>query len=64
MEETVKIESVFEENYCICGHKNVDKFSNISDTFIKYRNQLISFVEIVRETLNFEVRDFTRMIQP
>lgn len=55
MDTNVKIDSVFEEKYCICGHYSIDKFTSITDSFIKYREKLISLVEIIRETLCFEV---------
>ena len=55
MDKNIKIDSVFEEKYCICGHLSIDKFTSITDSFIKYREQLISLVEIIRETLCFEV---------
>jgi len=56
MDENIRIDSVFEEKYCICGHYSIDKFTSITDSFIKYRKQIICLVEIIRETLNFEVK--------
>ncbi|CAG9806689.1 unnamed protein product [Chironomus riparius] len=54
MDNNIKIDSVFEEKYCICGHYSIDKFTCITNSFIKYRAKLISLVEIIRETLCYE----------
>lgn len=52
--ETIQVESIFEESTCTtCGRFGVDKFSSIVDSFIKYKNILISFVEIIKKTLDF-----------
>lgn len=53
--ENINLESVFEEGICAtCGRNGVDKFSSITSSFIKYRNQLISFAEIILKTLSFK----------
>ncbi|XP_070502603.1 uncharacterized protein [Chironomus tepperi] len=54
MDQNIKIDSVFEEKYCICGHYSIDKFTSITDSFIKYKEKLISLVEIIKETLCFQ----------
>ena len=52
----VQISHVFEESSCcLCGRFGVDQYLKISDNFIKYNNKLISFIEVVRKTMDFEV---------
>jgi hypothetical protein len=52
----VKIESVYEENTCTtCGQYSIDQYSNIAVNYIKYRKDLISFIEIIFEVLDFRV---------
>lgn len=52
---SILVDSVFEEKLCVCGHLSVDRFTILSDAFIRYKNKFVSFIEIVRETLGFEV---------
>lgn len=54
---TVHISHVFEESSCcLCGRIGVDQYLKICDNFIKYRGKLISFIEVIRRTLDFEVK--------
>lgn len=52
----LRIESVYEENTCTtCGRFGVDQYTSIIDNYIKYKNQLVSFIEIIRITLDYQV---------
>lgn len=52
----VQISHIFEESSCcLCGRYGVDQYLRITDNFIKYNNKLISFIEVIRKTLDFEV---------
>lgn len=54
----VQISHIFEESSCcLCGRCGVDQYLRISDNFIKYNSKLISFLEVIRKTLDFEVTD-------
>lgn len=53
----VQISHIFEESSCcLCGRIGVDQYLRITDNFIKYNNNLISFIEVIRKTLDFEVK--------
>lgn len=42
---------------CLCGRFGVDQYLKITDNFIKNNGKIISFIEIIRKTLDFEVRN-------
>ncbi|KAG5671358.1 hypothetical protein PVAND_001559 [Polypedilum vanderplanki] len=53
--ELLRIESIYEEKTCTtCGRLSVDQYTNILNNFIKYKNELVPFIEIIRITLDFE----------
>lgn len=56
MDNNKNIESVFEEEgTCMtCGRIGVDKFWRIIDSCIKYGNQFVLIVEVMKKILNFE----------
>lgn len=57
----VNISNIFEESSCcLCGRFGVDQYLRICDNFIKYSGKIISFLEVIRKTLDFEV---TKMIK-
>jgi hypothetical protein len=56
MASAVNISHIFEESSCcVCGRTGIDQYLRISDNFIQYKNELISFLEVIRQTLDFEV---------
>lgn len=56
MENNIHIANVFEESSCcLCGRNGVDQYIKITENFIKYGQKLVSFFEVIQETLDFEV---------
>ena len=54
----MKVVHVFEENVCrICAQAGVHLYYNINENFIQYKNVYISFLEIIKDVLNFEVNN-------
>lgn len=56
MENNIHIANVFEESSCcLCGRNGVDQYIKVTENFIKYGQKLVSFCEVIQETLDFEV---------
>lgn len=54
--KAVYVSHVFEESSCcICGRVGFEQFLKITDNFIKYKSTLISFMEVIIRTLDYEV---------
>lgn len=56
MFSVIHVSNIFEESSCcLCGRQGVDQYLKVADNFIKYSGKLISFIEVIRKTLDFEV---------
>ena len=53
--EVKEEQTIIKNACCICGNPNNINSHNILDNFIKYKDSFVPFVEVIRQTLNFEV---------